>query len=78
MNIKLCRHNHETNETTTDKIAFHGCEKDLAGALAGQIGVVCDGHTNACYNVTKEDIHEEFITSAEACFCDGDRWSVNF
>ena len=53
-------------------IAYHGCEADLAGALDAQFGVVCDGHTDACYNVSREEIADEMATFAEACFCDGD------
>ena len=57
-------------------ITFHGCEKDLVGALGATFGVICEGHTNACYNVSKEDIQQDFLTSATACFCDGDRWEI--
>ena len=55
-------------------ITFHGCEKDLAEALGAKFGVICDGHTNACYNVSRDDIPDEFLTTATACFCEGDRW----
>ena len=55
-------------------ITFHGCEKDLAEALGAKFGVICDGHTNACYNVSRDDIQDEFLTTATACFCEGDRW----
>ena len=63
----------ETNKTTTDMITYHGCEKDLDSTLESNVGVICDGHTNACYNVSKDDIVDEFLTEATACFCDGDR-----
>jgi len=65
--------NEETQEKRTDKLSYHGCEKDLAQALSTSISVVCNGHTNSCYNVSQADIPDDFIVSAEACFCDGDR-----
>ena len=34
--------------------------------------VICEGHANACYNVSKDNIQDEFLTEASACFCDGD------
>ena len=36
--------------------------------------VICEGHANACYNVSKDNIQDEFLTEARACFCDGDLW----
>ena len=71
--IYLPRTDDTTGVTTTDMLTFHGCEKDLAGAFGSNINVICDGHTNACYNVSREDIQDEFLTEAKACFCDGDR-----
>ena len=73
--LKLCSSstNSETGKVTTDKIAFHGCEKDLAEAFANNVNVVCSEHTNACYNYTREEISDDLVTQAEACFCDGDR-----
>jgi len=65
--------NNKTGVTTTDKIAYHGCEKDLAGALGAKFDVVCGGHTNACYNISREEIQDDFLVRAEACFCEGDR-----
>ena len=62
----------DDGSSKTDMIAYHGCEADLAGALNAHFGVVCDGHTNACYNVSREEITDELATFAEACFCDGD------
>jgi len=64
--------NEETGEVRIDKFAYHGCEKDLAPALGVQIEVVCGAHTNACYNVSRDDIQGDDITRAEACFCEGD------
>jgi len=59
-------------KTKVDMITFHGCEKDLAGALNSHVEVICEGHANACYNVSKDNIQDEFLTEASACFCDGD------
>ena len=36
--------------------------------------VICEGHANACYNVSRDNIQDEFLTEASACFCDGDLW----
>ena len=32
--------------------------------------VSCEDHENACFNVT--NVHDDFLTEATACFCDGD------
>ena len=58
-------------------LTYHGCEKDLAGGLNSNIEVVCDGHTNACYNISRDDIADGFVQEAKACFCDGDRQGRN-
>merc|ERR1719394_1112083 len=50
-------------------LTLHGCEKDLP---EGYIEVICEGHSNACYNVSRDNIHDDFLTEATACFCDGD------
>jgi len=55
-----------------DMLTLHGCEKDMAGALGSNIEVICEGHANACYNVSRDNIHDDFLTEATACFCDGD------
>ena len=65
-----------TGTQKTDMITFHGCEQDLAGALGQTFNVLCEGHTNACFNVSKEDIQDEFLTEAIACFCEGDRLKI--
>ena len=65
--------NDESGKVTTDKLAYHGCEKDLAGALGATFDVICGGHTNACYNISREEIQDDFLVRAEACFCEGDR-----
>ena len=49
-------------------LTYHGCEKDLAGGLNSNIEVVCDGHTNACYNISRDDIADGFAQEAKACF----------
>ena len=36
--------------------------------------VICENHASACYNVSREDISNEFLTEAKACFCEGDLW----
>ena len=33
------------------KVGRHSCEKELSGV--GDYGVVCNGHTDACYNITR-------------------------
>merc|ERR1719430_673457 len=58
-------------------MTFHGCEKDLAPSLGAHFEVECGGHTNACYNVSKDDFVDEFLTSAKACFCEGERCNIN-
>jgi len=69
--------NDATGEVRIDKIAYHGCEKDLAPALGSQLEVVCGEHTNSCYNVSRDDIQDDFLQRAEACFCEGDRCNNN-
>jgi len=69
--------NEATGELTINKITYHGCEKDLAPALGAHVEVVCGEHTNACYNVSSEDIHEDFVQRAEACFCEGNLCNNN-
>ena len=56
-----------------DMITFHGCEKDLAGALGAHYDIICSGHTNSCQNVSRDDIEDGTFSSGKACFCDGDR-----
>ena len=34
--------------------------------------VICSDHANSCFNVSTENIEDEFLTEAEACFCEGD------
>ena len=34
--------------------------------------VICENHANACYNVSKDNLQDDFLTEATACFCDGD------
>ena len=36
--------------------------------------VICAEHANSCFNVSTENIQDEFLTSAAACFCEGDLW----
>jgi len=62
----------KTNEKRVDMIAYHGCEKDLAPALQANFSVICDSHTNSCYNAS-EGNPDDFMVFAKACFCDGDR-----
>jgi len=69
--------NEETGDVRIDKIAYHGCEKDLAPALGNSLEVVCGEHTNACYNISRDDIQDDFVQRAEACFCDGDMCNNN-
>ena len=63
----------EEGEKTIDKLAYHGCEGDLAAKLHLEVEVLCSGHTNACYNVSFDDIQYDWLSRVEACFCDGDR-----
>jgi len=60
-----------------DMITFHGCEKDLAGALGAHYDIICNGHTNSCQNVSRDDIEDGTFSSGKACFCDGDRCNDN-
>jgi len=69
--------NENTGEVTINKITYHGCEKDLAPAIGNHVEVVCGDYTNACYNVSNEDVHEDFVQRAEACFCEGDLCNNN-
>jgi len=62
----------QDGESKTDMLTFHGCEKDLAGALGSHLEVICENHANSCFNVSREDISNEFLTEAKACFCEGD------
>jgi len=62
----------KTKEKRVDMIAYHGCEKDLAPALQANFSVICDSHTNSCYNASSGDPNS-FMMFAKACFCDGDR-----
>jgi len=62
----------EEGKSRTDMLTFHGCEKDLAGAIGSHVEVICKEHANSCFNVSTENIQDEFLTSAAACFCEGD------
>ena len=53
-------------------ITFHGCERDLVGAMWSHQEAICPGLTNACYNITREDIVDPLAISKTACFCEGD------
>ena len=51
-------------------ITFHGCERDLEAVFGTE--VICPGLTNACYNISREDIVDHLVISKTACFCEGD------
>merc|ERR1711936_495661 len=57
--------------TTTHMVGRHSCERELSGV--GDYGVVCNGHTDACYNITRDQINTIEALWAEACFCSGDK-----
>jgi len=68
---------HEDGEVTTDMVAFHGCEKDIAAAIDSETVIECQGHVNTCYNASDSDIVNQEVTYAEGCFCDEDLCNDN-
>merc|ERR1712219_55766 len=61
--------------TTTHMVGRHSCEKELSGV--GDYGVVCNGHTDACYNITRDQINTIEALWAKACFCSGDKCNTD-
>ena len=47
---------------------------DLQKVIMFNFEVICENHANACYNVSKDNLQDDFLTEATACFCDGDLW----
>ena len=45
---------------------------DLQKEIMFNFEVICENHANACYNVSKDNLQDDFLTEATACFCDGD------
>merc|ERR1712130_673423 len=61
--------------TTTHMVGRHSCEKELSGV--GEYGVVCNGHTDACFNITRDQINTIEALWAKACFCSGDKCNTD-
>jgi len=59
-----------TDGKKTKLIARHACQKTLADLYPDADIPLCDGATNSCVNITK---NEDEGTFAEMCFCEGDR-----
>ena len=57
---------------TVSLVAYHGCEQTLTDALHVEFEVMCQGHSNACYNISRDAIQDDEMIQAEACFCDTD------
>jgi len=59
-----------TDGKKTKLVARHACQKTLADLYPDADFPLCDGATDSCVNITKNEDEGTFV---EMCFCEGDR-----